>query len=208
MLDRVYAYFTQLNPQQKDAYQQLYNIYKEWNDKINVVSRKDFNNFYLHHVLHSLAIAKFVQFKRGTLIMDIGTGGGFPAIPLAIMFPDAKFLAVDSIQKKLKVIEGVVEILELKNVKTHWGRAEDVQLQFDFIITRAVASMADLLRWSRGKIHPISFNDLDNGLIALKGGDLTEEIKESKRKVKVKPISDFFKEEFFETKVITYVKPS
>ena len=208
MLDRVYAYFTQLNPQQKDAYQQLYNIYKEWNDKINVVSRKDFNNFYLHHVLHSLAIAKFVQFKRGTLIMDIGTGGGFPAIPLAIMFPDAKFLAVDSIQKKLKVIEGVVEILELKNVKTHWGRAEDVQLQFDFIITRAVASMADLLRWSRGKIHPISFNDLDNGLIALKGGDLTEEIRESKRKVKVKPISNYFKEEFFETKVITYVKPS
>ena len=208
MLDRVYAYFTQLNPQQKDAYQQLYNIYKEWNDKINVVSRKDFNNFYLHHVLHSLAIAKFVQFKRGTLIMDIGTGGGFPAIPLAIMFPDAKFLAVDSIQKKLKVIEGVVEILELKNVKTHWGRAEDVQLQFDFIITRAVASMADLLRWSRGKIHPISFNDLDNGLIALKGGDLTEEIKESKRKVKVKPIADYFKEDFFETKVITYVKPS
>ena len=208
MLDRVYAYFTQLNPQQKDAYQQLYNIYKEWNDKINVVSRKDFNNFYLHHVLHSLAIAKFVQFKRGTLIMDIGTGGGFPAIPLAIMFPDTKFLAVDSIQKKLKVIEGVVEILELKNVKTHWGRAEDVQLQFDFIITRAVAPMADLLRWSRGKIHPISFNDLDNGLIALKGGDLTEEIRESKRKVKVKPISDYFKEEFFETKVITYVKPS
>ena len=208
MLERVYAYFTQLNPHQKDAYQQLYNIYKEWNDKINVVSRKDFNNFYLHHVLHSLAIAKFVQFKRGTLIMDIGTGGGFPAIPLAIMFPDTKFLAVDSIQKKLKVIEGVVEILELKNVKTHWGRAEDVQLQFDFIITRAVAPMADLLRWSRGKIHPISFNDLDNGLIALKGGDLTEEIKESKRKVKVKPISDYFKEEFFETKVITYVKPS
>lgn len=208
MLERVYAYFTQLNPQQREAYQQLYNIYKEWNDKINVVSRKDFDNFYIHHVLHSLAIAKFVQFKKGTLIMDLGTGGGFPTIPLAIMFPDAKFLAVDSIQKKLKVIEGVVETLELKNVKTHWGRAEDVKLQFDFVITRAVAPMADLLRWSRGKIHPISFNDLDNGLIALKGGDLKEEIKESKRKVKVKPISDYFKEEFFDTKVITYVKPS
>jgi 16S rRNA (guanine527-N7)-methyltransferase len=208
MLERIFAYFPQLNPQQKDAYQQLYNIYKEWNDKINVVSRKDFDNFYLHHVLHSLAIAKFVQFKKGTLIMDLGTGGGFPTIPLAIMFPDSKFLAVDSIQKKLKVIEGVSEVLNLNNVKTHWGRAEEIKLQFDFIITRAVAPMADLLRWSRGKIHPISFNDLDNGLIALKGGDLKEEIKDSKRRVKTKPISDYFKEEFFETKVITYVKPS
>jgi 16S rRNA (guanine527-N7)-methyltransferase len=208
MLETVFTYFPQLNPQQRLAYQQLYNIYKEWNDKINVVSRKDFDNFYIHHVLHSLSIAKFVQFKKGTLVMDLGTGGGFPTIPLAIMFPDTKFLAVDSIQKKLKVIEGVVEALDLKNVKTHWGRAEDVKLQFDFVITRAVAPMADLLRWSRGKIHPISFNDLDNGLIALKGGDLTEEIKETKRKVKIKPISDYFKEEFFETKVITYVKPN
>lgn len=208
MLERIYTYFTQLNPQQKEAYAQLYNIYKDWNDKINVVSRKDFENFYLHHVLHSLSIAKFVQFKKGTLIMDLGTGGGFPTIPLAILFPDSKFLAVDSIQKKLKVIEGVVEALEIKNVKTHWGRAEEVKLQFDFVITRAVAPMADLLRWSRGKIHPISFNDLDNGLIALKGGDLKEEIKDSKRKVKIKPISDYFNEEFFETKFITYVKPS
>ncbi|MBL7788752.1 MAG: 16S rRNA (guanine(527)-N(7))-methyltransferase RsmG [Chitinophagales bacterium] len=208
MLERVFAYFNQLNPRQKDAYQQLYNIYKEWNDKINVVSRKDFDNFYVHHVLHSLAIAKFVQFKKGTLIMDLGAGGGFPSIPLAIMFPEAKFLAVDSIQKKLKVIDGVAETLDLKNVKTHWGRAEDIKLQFDFIVTRAVAPMSDLLRWSRGKIHPISFNELDNGLIALKGGDLTEEIKETKRKIKIKPISDYFKEDFFETKVITFVKPS
>lgn len=207
MLERVFAYFPQLNPQQKDAYQQLYNIYKEWNDKINVVSRKDFENFYIQHVLHSLAIAKFVQFKKGSIIMDLGTGGGFPTIPLAILFPDSKFLAVDSIQKKLKVIEGVVEALDIKNVQTHWGRAEDVPLQFDFVVTRAVAPMVDLLRWTRGKIHPISFNDLDNGLIALKGGDLTEEIKDCKRKVKVKPISDFFKEDFFETKVITFVKP-
>lgn len=207
MLDIVFAYFPRLNPQQRLAYQQLYNIYKEWNDKINVVSRKDFENFYLHHVLHSLAIAKFVQFKKGTIIMDLGAGGGFPSIPLAILFPDSKFLAVDSIQKKLKVIEGVAASLDLKNIKTHWGRAEDVKLQFDFVITRAVAPMADLLRWSKGKIHPISFNDLDNGLIALKGGDLTQEIKECNRKVKMKPISDYFKEEFFQTKVITYVKP-
>jgi len=207
MLETVFAYFPQLNSQQRLAYQQLYNIYKEWNDKINVVSRKDFDNFYIHHVLHSLSIAKFVQFKKGTLVMDLGTGGGFPTIPLAIMFPDTKFLAVDSIQKKLKIIEAVVETLDLKNVKTHWGRAEAIPLQFDFILTRAVAPFKDLIYWTKGKIHPISFNDLDNGLIALKGGDLKDEIRDCKRKIKTKSLSDYFKEEFFDTKMITYVKP-
>lgn len=207
MLDSIFTYFPSLSQQQKDSYQQLYNIYKEWNDKINVVSRKDFENFYLHHVLHSLAIAKFVQFKSGSMIMDLGAGGGFPTIPLAILYPESKFLAVDSIQKKLKVIDGVIDHLNLKNIRTHWGRAEEIKLQFDFIVTRAVAPMPDLLRWSRGKIHPISFNDLDNGLIALKGGDLKEEIKACNRKVKIKSISDYFKEPFFETKVIAYSKP-
>lgn len=202
MIEAICSYFPQLNPQQKDNFQQLYNIYLDWNSKINVVSRKDFENFYIHHVLHSLAIAKFIQFKRGTMIMDLGTGGGFPTIPLSILFPEVNFLAVDSIQKKLKVIDRVIETLELKNVKTHWGRAETVPKQFDFIITRAVAPLQDLIAWSRGKIHPISFNDIDNGIIALKGGDLKAEIKESGRKVKLTPLSNYFKEEFFETKFI------
>lgn len=206
MIELIYKYFPEINPQQKAQFQQLYNIYFEWNQKINVVSRKDFDNFYIHHVLHSLSIVKFIQFKKGTLVMDLGTGGGFPSIPLAIYFPEVKFLAVDSIQKKLTVVNEAIVGLDLKNIQTYWGRAETVPKQFDFVVTRAVAPFQDLLRWSRGKIHPISFNQLDNGLIALKGGDLTQEIKDCNKRVKLKPISDYFKEEFFETKYVTYVK--
>lgn len=206
MLELIFRYFPSLNSEQQAQYQQLYNIYEEWNQKINVVSRKDFDNFYIHHVLHSLSISKFVQFKKGTLILDLGTGGGFPAIPLAIMFPDAKFLAVDSIQKKINVVNEVILALDLKNVQGLCMRVEKVDKQFDFVITRAVAPFKDLIYWSKNKIHPISFNQLDNGLIALKGGDLKEEVKECNRKVKLKPISDYFSEPFFDTKYVTYVK--
>ena len=206
MLEPIFKYFQGLNSHQKESYTQLYNIYEEWNSKINVVSRKDFQNFYLHHVLHSMAIAKFIQFKKGSLILDLGTGGGFPTIPLAILYPDVKFLAVDSIQKKINVVEGVKSALQLDNVQAVCSRVEQIDKQFDFVITRAVAPFADLIRWSKNRIHPISFNQLDNGLIALKGGDLKEEIKECNRKVKLKPISDYFSEDFFETKYVTYVK--
>lgn len=206
MEDIIFKYFPQLSPLQKAHFQQIFEIYKDWNEKINVVSRKDFENFYIHHVLHSLAIAKFIAFKKGSLVMDIGTGGGFPTIPLAIFFPDVNFLAVDSIQKKLKVVDAVIEELKLTNVKTYWGRAEHVPKQFDFIITRAVAPLDDLIRWGRGKIHPISFNDRHNGMIALKGGDLKEEIKTCGRSVKLTPISDYFTEDFFATKYIAYTK--
>ena len=206
MLDSIFDYFPSVNPQSRRSFQQIYNIYEEWNEKINVVSRKNFQNFYIHHVLHSLAIAKYVQFKKGTTVLDIGTGGGFPTIPLAILFPEVEFLAVDSIKKKITVVDAAVEHLDLKNVKTHWGRAESVQGEFDFIVSRAVAPLKDLLYWSKGKVHPISFNDIDNGLIALKGGDLKDEIRESKRKVNLIPVSEYFSEDFFETKFLTYIK--
>lgn len=206
MVETIYKYFKGISPQQLEQFQQLYNIYFEWNQKINVVSRKDFDNFYIHHVLHSLSIAKFIQFKNGTLVMDLGTGGGFPAIPLAILYPEVKFLAVDSIQKKLTVVNEAITALNLTNIQTYWGRAESVTKQFDFVITRAVAPFSDLIRWSKGRIHPISFNQLDNGLIALKGGDLAQEIKDCNKRVKLKPISDYFNEDFFETKFVTYVK--
>ena len=206
MVETVYKYFPELSDTQKSHFLQLYAVYEDWNQKINVLSRKDFDNFYLHHVLHSLAIYKYLPFKSGTKIMDLGAGGGFPSIPLAIMMPNVTFLAVDSIQKKLKVIDAVIETLELKNVKTQWGRAEEVKFEFDFVISRAVAPLPDLIRWSRNKIHPISFNRLNNGLITLKGGDLKEEIKEANRKTVLTPISNYFAEDYFETKFITYTK--
>jgi 16S rRNA (guanine527-N7)-methyltransferase len=201
----IQKYFPELSEIQLDRFHKLYEIYFEWNNKINVVSRKDFENFYEHHVLHSLAIAKFVDFKNGAFVLDIGTGGGFPTIPLAILFPDVHFLASDSIAKKIKVVDAVVEALDLKNVETFVGRSETISKQFDFIITRAVAPLFDIITWSKNKIHPIAFHDIDNGIIALKGGDLKNEIRESKRKVVLKSISDYFEEPFFETKYITFV---
>jgi 16S rRNA (guanine527-N7)-methyltransferase len=204
-MDILTKYFTKLDDNQTDKFKKLYNLYEDWNQKINLVSRKDFDNFYTHHVLHSLSIAKFIDFKKGTKIMDLGTGGGFPAIPLAIFFPDVQFLAVDSIAKKIMVVEDVIEKLELKNCSAKVARAETITDQFDFVITRAVAPLSDLLFWTKGKIHPIAFNNLNNGIIALKGGDLKEEIRECKRKVVLKPISDYFEEDFFETKSIAYV---
>lgn len=204
-MDIIHKYFSKLDDNQISKFKKLYNLYEDWNQKINLVSRKDFDNFYTHHVLHSLAIAKFIDFKKGSKIMDLGTGGGFPVIPLAIMFPEVQFLAVDSISKKIMVVQDVIEKLELTNCKAQVARVETVQDQFDFIITRAVAPLSDLIQWTKGKIHPIAFNDLNNGIIALKGGDLRNEIRESKRKVVLKPISDYFDEEFFDTKSITFV---
>lgn len=203
----IQKYFPDLTPRQVEQFSALGGLYREWNDKINVISRKDIDHLYEHHVLHSLAIAKFIQFKKATKIMDLGTGGGFPGIPLAILFPECRFHLVDSIAKKLKVIDAVSEALELKNVFTFHSRVEQMPYQYDFIVTRAVAQLTDLLAWTKGKSLYKDQNALPNGLIALKGGDLTAEIAAAEAKlIKQLPLSTFFKEDFFKDKSIVYVK--
>ncbi|MBP7476878.1 MAG: 16S rRNA (guanine(527)-N(7))-methyltransferase RsmG [Chitinophagales bacterium] len=204
-MEIIKKYFPELSDTQMQQFAQLQSLYGEWNEKINVISRKDVDNIYERHVLHSLAIAKYAQFKDGSKILDLGTGGGFPAIPLAIFFPEIEILAVDSIAKKLKVVDEVAAGLGLKNIQTKHIRVEEIKEQYDFVVSRAVAPLTDLIRWTKNLYHPIQFNKLNNGLITLKGGDLSAEIAESKRKVIVKPLSDYFKEEFFETKVIAYI---
>jgi 16S rRNA (guanine527-N7)-methyltransferase len=199
-------YFKNISEVQLAQFEFLKGHYEEWNEKINVISRKDMDNFYERHVLHSLSIAKYISFKDGTKLLDLGCGGGFPSVPLAIMFPNIEILAVDSIGKKLTIINDLIEKLELKNLKTQHCRVEQVTGQYDFVVTRAVAPMIDLIQWTRGKYHPIQFNDKNNGIIMLKGGDLSEEIKSANRKVVGKPLSEFFKEEFFDTKFVTYIE--
>jgi 16S rRNA (guanine527-N7)-methyltransferase len=170
-----------------------------------VISRKDMENFYLHHVLHSLAISQIVQFQSSTRILDIGTGGGFPGIPLAILFPDSHFHLVDSIGKKIKVVQGVVDSLGLKNVKTQQIRAEELGGQYDFIVSRAVTSLNNFMPWVKGKVSGNSFNDIPNGILYLKGGDLTEELENVKQLYIEYDITEFFEEEFFETKKVVYI---
>lgn len=203
----IQKYFPDLTPRQLEQFAALDGLYRDWNEKINVISRKDIDNLYEHHVLHSLAIAKFIQFKNATKIMDLGTGGGFPGIPLAIMFPKCRFHLVDSIAKKLKVIDAVSEALELKNVFTFHSRVEQMPYQYDFIVTRAVAQLSDLLAWTKGKSLYKDQNALPNGLIALKGGDLAAELAAAEAKlIKQLPLSVFFKEDFFKDKSLVYVK--
>jgi 16S rRNA (guanine527-N7)-methyltransferase len=198
-------YFPEITEVQLGQFEQLFPLYVEWNEKINVVSRKDIENLMLHHVLHSLAIAKFIQFRPGTEILDVGTGGGFPGIPLAILFPECSFLLVDSIGKKIKVVEGVAEGLGLSNVSVQHTRAEDVDQDFEFIISRAVTRLSPFYYWVRKKISPNHFHTKRNGLILLKGGDLKEEIDELERKTKVVELATYFEETFFETKKLVYV---
>ena len=200
------TYFTDLSEEQLEQFAMLDSLYKEWNAQINVISRKDIDELYLKHVLHSLAIAKVVHFKDGTRILDVGTGGGFPGIPLAILYPNCQFVLVDSIGKKIKVVNEIADRLGLTNIKAYHQRAEDVNGQFDFIVTRAVTRIANFLPWVKGKLLPNGEQELKNGILFLKGGDLTEEIAESNKKVEIFPISDFFKEEFFETKVVAYTR--
>jgi len=203
----IQKYFPDLTPRQLEQFAALDGLYRDWNEKINVISRKDIDYLYEHHVLHSLAIAKFIQFKNATKIMDLGTGGGFPGIPLAIMFPKCRFHLVDSIAKKLKVIDAVSEALELKNVFTFHSRVEQMPYQYDFIVTRAVAQLSDLLAWTKGKSLYKDQNALPNGLIALKGGDLATELAAAEAKlIKQLPLSVFFKEDFFKDKSLVYVK--
>lgn len=198
-------YFPEVTEKQLGQFELLFPLYSEWNEKINLVSRKDIENLMLHHVLHSLSIAKIVSFRPGTEIMDVGTGGGFPGIPLAILFPESNFLLVDGIGKKIKVVEDVSKALDLKNVKALQARAEDIDEDFEFILSRAVTKISPFFYWVKNKISPNHFHPLRNGLICLKGGDLDEELKEFSKKHKIFELKSFFEEEFFETKKIVYV---
>lgn len=204
-MDLILKYFPNLTERQKEQFAALPDIYNDWNSKINVISRKDMDNFVEHHVLHSLAIAKVVQFKTMCDIMDLGTGGGFPGIPLAIMFPDANFYLVDSIGKKIKVVKDVAEQLQLKNVTAEQIRAEQVQRDFDFIVSRAVTDLSQFAGWVKGKISDIHYHKLRNGIIYLKGGDLDAELAPFRKKVRTWDIAEFFEEPYFETKKVIYM---
>jgi 16S rRNA (guanine527-N7)-methyltransferase len=199
-------YFPDLSSEQIQQFGQLEELYTFWNAQINVISRKDTDNFYTHHVLHSLGIAKICEFKPGSSILDIGTGGGFPGIPLAILFPETSFVLVDSIGKKIKVVNEVAQALGLMNVTSYHARAEEIKGDFDFIVSRAVTQMPIFLTWVKGKVKKKSEHDLVNGILYLKGGDLSEEMKPVRHLHKEFLLSDSFEEPFFETKKVIYVK--
>ena len=196
--------FPDLSEKQISQFSKLKDLYTYWNDKINVISRKDIENIYLRHILHSLAIAKFINFKNGTTVLDLGTGGGFPGIPLSIIFPKTNFILSDSIKKKILVVNEVVKQLGLDNVKSEWSRAENLNHKYDFLVTRAVAKMPKIIEWSKGNFNPISINDISNGIIALKGGDVTEELLGIEQK-KIVDIKNFFDNHYFIDKKIVYV---
>ncbi len=205
-VDIIFQYFTDLTPQQRQQFAALQPLYVDWNSKINVISRKDMEQFYVHHVLHSLSIAKIIDFKPQTKILDIGTGGGFPGIPLAILFPEVQFHLIDSIGKKIKVVEDVATQLGLPNVKAQQIRVEDLEGKYDFILSRAVTEVKNLYFWGKKKIAKTSFNDLTNGLLLLKGGDLKAEFEDFNYHHRFTEVKTLFAEEYFETKKIVYVK--
>jgi 16S rRNA (guanine527-N7)-methyltransferase len=200
----IQKYFHNISQEQIDKFNKLPDFYSFWNEKINVISRKDIENIFERHILHSLAIAKIIEFQANTKILDIGTGGGFPGIPLAIMFPQCQFHLVDSIEKKMKVVDDIVEKLELNNVKTSVERVENLRENYDFVVNRAVKPLPTIINWVKKNIGKKSFNTLPNGIICLKGGDLQEELSEIKAQCKIWNISDFFDESFFETKKVVF----
>ncbi len=203
--DLISHYFPNLTEKQKEQFAQLEELYRFWNAQINVISRKDIDSLYLHHILHSLGIAKTLSFLPGESVLDVGTGGGFPGIPLAILFPETSFHLVDSIGKKIKVVNEVATAIGLKNVKATHARAEQIKDKFDFIISRAVTQFKDFYPWVRNKFSKESKNARKNGVLYLKGGDLTQEIKEAHLKnVEQIPLIKFFKEDFFEAKYVIY----
>lgn len=204
-IEIILKYFPNLSEVQKQQYQALYDLYADWNSKINVISRKDIVNLYEHHVLHSLGIAKIINFRPGTSVMDLGTGGGFPGIPLAIMFPETKFHLVDSIGKKVKVATEIANAIGLKNVTTRHCRAEEEKQLFDFVVSRAVMPLTDLLKIIRKNIKTEQTNPLPNGLICLKGGELEKEVMPVKHQTLIHDLNQNFEEEFFETKKVVYV---
>ncbi len=206
MINQLTTYFPNLTAHQQAQFSQLKDLYEEWNAQINVISRKDLDDFYERHVLHSLGIAKIMEFAPETSVLDIGTGGGFPGIPLAILFPEVQFHLVDSIGKKIKVVTEVAAALKLTNVRATHARAEDIKEQYDFIVSRAVTAMPAFMPWTKGKFLKRSINPLNNGILYLKGGDLKEELASIKHPYIVHPLNAIFKEEFFETKAVVYVK--
>jgi 16S rRNA (guanine527-N7)-methyltransferase len=203
-MEIIQKYFTDLTEEQIVQFEQLEALYKEWNAQINVISRKDIDELYIRHVLHGLAIAKVQPFVAGSRILDVGTGGGFPGIPLAILFPEVKFVLVDAIGKKIKVVEAVAESIGLTNVSAHHMRAEKVKGEFDFIVSRAVTNMPDFVKWVRKKVAKKQRHELKNGILYLKGGDLTEELKDFV-KAQLFEIPAYFEEEFFETKKVVHL---
>lgn len=204
MMDIILKYFPELSDNQATQFSKLQELYQDWNLKINVVSRKDIDELYLRHVLHSLGIAKVMQFNAGAQVMDVGTGGGFPGIPLAILFPETQFHLVDSIGKKIKVVNEVSEGLQLENLRTTHGRVEEVKEEYDFIVSRAVAQMETFVRWTKGKIAKKQNHELKNGILYLKGGDLSEELRNFP-KATIYDLPNYFEEDFFETKKVVHL---
>ncbi|HMB64238.1 MAG TPA: 16S rRNA (guanine(527)-N(7))-methyltransferase RsmG [Eudoraea sp.] len=202
--DIIFKYFPNLSEQQQEQFNKLEHLYKDWNQKINVVSRKDIDELYLRHVLPSLGIAKIITFRPNASVLDVGTGGGFPGLPLAILFPETRFTLVDAIGKKIKVVNEVISGLELKNVTTRHARVEGLEGQFDFIVSRAVAAMPTFVHWVKGRIKKKSVHPLKNGILYLKGGHLTEELK-NYTTAQLFPLGDLFEEAFFETKMLVYL---
>ena len=200
----ILEYFPNLNNKQIEQFSMLKAIYENWNQKINVISRKDIDNINLRHVLHSISIAKFIKFKKQTKILDLGTGGGFPGIPLAILFPDCNFILVDSVKKKITVVDNVVKELKLNNVINYCSRVEELDLKFDFLVTRAVAKMPKIINWSRGNFNLESNNEIKNGIIALKGGDINEELLSINNST-ILPIEEILDNQYFIDKKIVYV---
>jgi len=204
-MEIIRKYFSGLSSEQDHQLGMLGDLYAEWNTKINTISRKDIENLYERHVLNSLAVAKIITFKKGTRIIDVGTGGGFPGIPLAILFPEVDFTLIDSIGKKIKVVLSVAETIGLKNVKTFHTRFETLKEKFDFVVSRAVTNIPEFVEWSRGKISSNNFNDLPNGILYLKGGDFNDELTTIRQHSQVYHLSKFFDEEFFETKKVVHL---
>lgn len=203
-MEEILIQFPNLTDNQIQQFQKLQSLYEDWNAKINVISRKDIDELYSRHVLHSLGIAKILEFKSGSKIMDVGTGGGFPAIPLAILFPEVNFYAIDIIAKKIKVVNEIIKALGLKNIKAEQKRAEIVTHDFDFIVSRAVTNMPDFVSWVKGKIKTKSKHNLENGILYLKGGDLSEELKDFPKATEYN-LSNYFSDEFFETKKVVHL---
>ncbi|WP_374505566.1 16S rRNA (guanine(527)-N(7))-methyltransferase RsmG [Flavobacterium sp.] len=203
-MEAILKHFPNLTEVQKEQFRQLDVLYHDWNEKINVISRKDIDSLYTKHVLHSLGIAKIQPFAPGTFVLDVGTGGGFPGIPLAILFPETRFYLIDVIAKKIKVVQAVVDALGLENVKAEQIRAENVKGDFDFIVSRAVTNMPDFVSWVKTKIKKQHKHELKNGILYLKGGDLTEELKDFP-KATLYDLADYFEDEFFETKKVVHL---
>lgn len=204
-MELIEKYFPEIDSRQHGQYSALFDLYKEWNAKINVISRKDIDELYLHHVLHSLGIAKFIKFKDGTTVMDLGTGGGFPGIPLAIKYPNVHFHLVDSIGKKIKVASAIAESIGLENVTFSHSRGQEEKGTYDFVVSRAVMPLKELVNIVRKNISQKSINSIPNGLICLKGGELEHEIMPFKNICTVENLSEYFNEEFFDTKKVVYV---